>query len=72
MNHRGVSMETQQMMQQVLTMLESLPANEVVQGVTAKEAAARLRESISTRARILAEQAIYTGQGGHETYRPIG
>lgn len=64
-------METQQMMQQVLAMLESLPENEVVQGVTAREAAARLRESISIRARILAEQAIHTGQGGHETYRPI-
>lgn len=57
-------------MQQVLTMLESLPDNEVVQGVSAKEAAARLRTSMQIRARIQAEQAIHTGQGGGQRYNP--
>lgn len=68
----GVCMdEMQQVMQQVLTMLESLPENEMVQGSTARDAATRLRESMRNRERIFAEQAIHVGQGGGEVYNAL-
>lgn len=57
-------------MERILEMLESLPETEMVQGVSAKEAAARLRVSMQVRARILAEQAIFRGEGGGLRYDP--
>ena len=58
-------------MDHVLIMLEALPPKEVVLGCRAKEAAARLRQSLDVRARLLAEQSLQHGQSMCKVYSPI-
>ena len=57
-------------MDHVLIMLEALPPKEVVLGCRAKEAAARLRQSLDVRARLLAEQSVQHGQSMCKVYSP--
>ena len=51
-------MNVQEMMRRVESVLAEVPENEVVQGVSASEALARLRTSIQVRERVLQEQSL--------------